>query len=212
MEEDLDMRQICKGLLGFAMACLLAGCATTPPTGPVQVTRFHDADAMAQLGASTVFIESAPSAKAEGLALAPYKAAVAQELSKLGYSEAAHSDAAVIAQVRVEHFTLGDERRERGPVSVGVGGSTGSYGSGVGLGIGINLGGGKSQQRLGTKLSVTLRRAEDNVALWEGRAELAVGSKSALAEPAANAPAVAEALFRNFPGGNGETIEVEVNE
>jgi hypothetical protein len=27
----------------------------------------------------------------------------------------------------------------RGPVSVGVGGSTGSYGSGVGVGVGVNL-------------------------------------------------------------------------
>lgn len=206
------MLQIGKSLIGLGTACLLVGCSTTAPTGPVQVTRFHDANATAQFAAGTVFVESAPGSDSDGLVLAPYKAAVAQELSKLGYSEAPRSEATTIAQVKVERFSKGGERRERGPVSVGVGGSTGSYGSGVGLGIGINLGGGKSQMREGTKLSVTLRKADDNAALWEGRAQLEVGSKSALTEPAANAQAIAEALFRDFPGGNGETIEVELNE
>lgn len=206
------MSQLRKGLIGLGLACLVAGCATTPSPGPVQVTRFHDADALSQAAGASVFVESAPGSDAENLALAPYKAAVAEELARLGYAEATRSDAATIAQVRVEQFRAGSERRERGPVSVGVGGSTGSYGSGVGLGIGINLGGGKSQERLTTRIAVTLRKADSNESVWEGRAEVAVGSKSALAAPAANAHVVVEALFRDFPGGNGETIEVEVNE
>ncbi len=206
------MSQFGKSLLGLTMAGLVAGCATAPAPGPVEVTRFHSADALANVTAGTVFIESAPGSDAANLALSPYKAAVAQELARLGYAEAARSEAATIAQVRVEHFTIGAEGRERGPVSVGVGGSTGSYGSGVGLGIGINLGGGKSRERLGTRLAVVMRKADNNEPVWEGRAEVAVGRKSPLAEPAANANMIAEALFRDFPGSNGETIEVEVNE
>lgn len=206
------MSQFGKSMLGGALACLLAGCAGTPAPGPVQVTRFHSAEALAQVSASTVFVESAPGSDATNLSLAPYKAAVAQELAKLGYAEAARADAGLVAMVRLEQFKSGGERRERGPVSVGVGGSTGSYGSGLGLGIGINLGGGKSKERLNTRLAVTLRKADSNEAVWEGRAEMAVGRESALAAPAANANLVAEALFRDFPGGNGETIEVEVNE
>ena len=206
------MSQFGKSLLGLGMACLVAGCATTAASGPIEVTRFHSAEALAQLSAGTVFVESAPGSDAANLALAPYKAAVAQELTRLGYAEAARGEAATIAQVRVEQFRIGSDGRERGPVSVGVGGSTGSYGSGIGLGIGINLGGGKSRERLGTKLAVVMRQADSNDALWEGRAEVEVGRKSPLAEPAANANLIAEALFRDFPGGNGETIEVEVNE
>lgn len=206
------MSQFGKSLLGLGVASLVAGCATTPAPGPVEVTRFHSAEALAQVTAATVFVESAPGSDAANLVLAPYKAAVAQELARLGYAEAGRSEAATIAQVRVEQFRIGSGGRERGPVSVGVGGSTGSYGSGVGLGIGINLGGGKSRERLGTRLAVVMRQADSNEPVWEGRAEVEVSPKSPLAEPAANANLVAEALFRDFPGGNGETIQVEVNE
>ena len=45
-----------------------------------------------------------------------------------------------------------DAQGRRSPVSVGVSGSTGSYGGGVGVGIGINLGGGPKDQA-GTELA-----------------------------------------------------------
>ena len=188
-------------------ALLLAACAT--PQGPVEVTRFVDPAGAARLGQGTVFVESAPGSL-EGLEAVPYKAAVAAELTRLGYRESNRAEAGQIAQVRVERYVETAEGR-RSPVSVGVGGSTGSYGSGVGLGIGINLGGGGGP-KTGTQLGVTLRDSKGGRNLWEGRAEIETGAKSPLADRTRNAQALAAALFRDFPGRNGETVEVEVTE
>jgi hypothetical protein len=190
---------------------LLTACTT--PQGPVEVTRFVDPSGAARLGQGTVFVESAPGSL-DGLEAAPYKSAVAAELIRLGYRESDRAGAGQIAQVRVERFVETAEGR-RSPVSVGVGGSTGSYGSGVGLGIGINLGGGQRPQT-GTQLGVTLRDARSGsgsgVNLWEGRAELRTTDKSPLADRTRNAQALAAALFRDFPGRNGETVQVKVTE
>ncbi|WP_421989789.1 DUF4136 domain-containing protein [Qipengyuania sp.] len=194
--------------LGIAAALTLAGCATPP--GPVEVTRFVAPDRMAQLGQGSIFVETAAGAQADSLALAPYKAAVAEELRRLGYSESDRSGAGQVAEVAVERYVIGSGGR-RSPVSVGVGGSTGSYGSGVGVGIGINLGGGR-KDRIGTELAVTIRDRTSGQSIWEGRADFQAPENSSLARGEANAQTVASALFREFPGNNGETIEVEVTE
>ncbi|MEP5936768.1 MAG: hypothetical protein ABJ239_00420 [Erythrobacter sp.] len=202
-----------KSLVGAALAAsLLVGCATTAAPGPVEVTRFHNANAIGQVGQGTVFVETAAGEEGNSLELAAYKLEVLNELVKLGYREAARADADHIAQVSLDRYSIKPETKGRGPVSVGVGGSTGGYGSGVGLGIGLNLGGGGQKERVGTDISVRLRNATDNASLWEGRASLSVGRDSPLAAPAANADIIADALFRDFPGNDGETIEIEVNE
>ncbi|MFA7586711.1 MAG: DUF4136 domain-containing protein, partial [Novosphingobium sp.] len=111
-----------------------------------------------------------------------------------------------IATVRVRRDTLQAVNRS-GPVSVGVGGSTGSYGSGVGLGVGIDLSG-NDGARVETELAVTIRDRASNQVLWEGRASHAVRAGSPLAETQLGAAKLAEALFKGFPGNSGETIEV----
>lgn len=199
----MNIRPVCLALLG---GLALSGCATTP--GPVEVTRFVAPEATAQLGRGTIFVETAPGTETDSLELASYKAAVARELAALGYVEAPRGEASQIAQVRVERFADIRER-QRSPVSVGVGGSTGSYGSGLGVGIGINLGGGP-KEKVTTNIGVMIRERESNATIWEGRAEFAVDVKSPLAETEANAATVASALFREFPGNNGETIAVGV--
>lgn len=199
-------------IIACAAATTLAACATTPVQGPAEVTRFHDAAGLTAISGGTFFVEAAPDSEPNALAIAPYKAAVAAELEKLGYAESVRSDARTIVQVKVDRFTVDGDQPRRGPVSVGVGGSTGSYGSGVGLGIGINLGGGRSKERVGTELSVMIRDVQTNRAVWEGRAQLETARGSIAAEPTTNAQLITEAIFREFPGGNGETIEVEVSE
>ena len=194
--------------LGLATALTLAGCATPP--GPIEVTRFVAPDRMAQLGQGNIFVESATSANGDTLSLSPYKSAVADELRRLGYTESDRTGAGQVAEVTLNRYVLGSEGR-RSPVSVGVGGRTGSYGSGVGVGIGINLGGGE-KDRLGTELAVTIRDAASGESIWEGRADFQAPENSPLARGQANAQTVASALFREFPGNNGETIEVEVTE
>lgn len=199
-------------IIASIAASALAGCASIPAPSPVEVTRFHDAAALTAAERGTVFVASAPGSKEDTLELAPYKAAVAQELAQLGYGEASSEDAALVAQVRLERYRIGIDGSRRGPVSVGVGGSTGSYGSGLGLGIGFNLGGGGSSERLGTELGVMLRDKASGQTVWEGRARFTVSPKSELADPARNAQVIADALFSEFPGNNGETIEVKVSE
>ena len=184
----------------------LAACAT-PSAGPVEVTRFVGQDTRAELGSGPIFVEGV-SSEVSPLALSPYTAAVAQELQQLGYSESARTNARQIAEVRLERYQIG-RGGNRSPVSVGVGGSTGSYGSGVGLGLGISLGGGQ-RDRIGTQLSVTIRDAATGQSLWEGRADFQASDNSSLASGPANAQTVAAALFEGFPGINGETVEVEV--
>lgn len=197
-------------LPAVALAATLAlGACATPP-GPVEVTRFVAPERVGQLGQGTVFVESLAGPQGDTLALAPYKAAVAAELKRLGYIEADRAGASQIAQVSVEKYTLAAGGK-RSPVSVGVGGSTGSYGSGVGLGIGINLGGGE-KDRLGTTLTVRITDKATQASLWEGRADFRPPENSPLARTQANAQTVASALFREFPGNNGETIEVKVSE
>lgn len=193
----------------LAMPLALAACATTRPAGPVEVTRFVADDLRAQLGNATLFVETAPGSSDEGLSLAPYKAAVARELARYGYSESARAGAGQVASVSVERTQI-DGQGRRGPVTVGAGGSTGSYGGGVGLGVGINLGGG-SDKRVVTRMSVSLRDVASGRVLWEGRARLDAPAKAPLAQSEPAAAALADALFRGFPGNNGETIEVEIN-
>lgn len=192
-----------------ATAALLSAC-TTMPAGPVEVTRFHQQAAAAKLGQTTIFVETASDADLGALELAPYKQAVARELAKMGYRETSRDQAAQVAQVSLERF-VSEPPPKQNPVSVGVGGSTGSYGSGVGLGIGINLGGKKSAQQVGTQMSVRIRDAASGEALWEGRANFSVGTDSPLAGGEANADTMADALFREFPGNSGETVEVKVS-
>ena len=96
----------------------------------------------------------------------------------------------------------------RSPVSVGVGGSTGSYGSGVGVGIGFDLSPRPSEQ-IETTLAVVIRDRETRKSLWEGRASFTVTATSPLSNTQLGAPKLAEALFRGFPGESGETILVE---
>ena len=194
-------------LVFAALAALsLAACATAP--GPVEVTRFVAPEAAPRLGQGTIFIETAQADNAGSLSLLPYKSAVAAELRQQGYTETDRASAAQIATVRLERYVLTAEGR-RSPVSVGVGGSTDSYGSGLGLGIGINLGGGE-RDKIGSILAVTIRDASTTANLWEGRADFRVADNSALAQPQANAQILTAALFSEFPGNNGETIEVKV--
>jgi hypothetical protein len=190
-------------LLPLLALASLSACVV--PTGPVEVTRFNRAAEGVAYGSGSYSVEVAGDAAAgQGLAASPYLAAVAREMQRVGYSEKiGGSD--VTAEVGVSTARYEPERRS--PVSVGVGGSTGSYGSGVGLGVGINLGGGPKAQ-IETILSVRIVRRTDNLVIWEGRATQAAKADSPAAQPGIAASKLAEALFQGFPGKSGETIRV----
>ncbi|HEY6869866.1 MAG TPA: DUF4136 domain-containing protein, partial [Novosphingobium sp.] len=124
-------------LLALIPALALGGCVA--PTGPVEVTRFHLPDT-APLGRGPIAVVAAPGMDPGSLELRAFTAAVGRELQRLGYREVTGEAGVQLAEVRLERRTVQPERN-RSPVSVGVGGSTGSYGSGLGVGLGFNLSG-----------------------------------------------------------------------
>lgn len=188
-----------------AAAATLGACQT--PVGPVEVTRFHDAVALSQAGRGTIAVTAAPGfSDTQSLEQASYQTAVTRELQRVGYRPSAAGTTQQVAEVKVERFTTTPGRRS--PVSVGVGGSTGSYGSGVGLGIGLDLSG-SSREQVTTRLSVSIRDSVTRAVVWEGRASFTVSASSPLAQTQLGAAKMAAALFQDFPGNNGETIEVK---
>ncbi|MFO6448109.1 hypothetical protein ACLBKU_13315 [Erythrobacter sp. NE805] len=195
----------------LAAALALSACATSPYTGPVEVTRFVAPPAeRAGLGSGTIAI-AFPDGPENQNARRAFAAAVGAELTRLGYTvvpEGAPADQT--AAVRTTRNAIAAAPRERqGPVSVGVGGGTGSFGSGVGLGVGINLGGGSEGPSAMTDLAVRITRA-GGATLWEGRSQIETGVKSPYSQVDTSARALAAALFRDFPGGNGETVTIPV--
>lgn len=195
-------------VLMLAGVAALSGCVA--PVGPVEVTRFHVPDTT-RLGRGTIRVEPAQG-QADSLEFRTYAAAVAQELTRYGYTEPlpGAASSAQVALLTVERQTY-KPQRGGSPVSVGVGGATGGYGSGVGLGLGIDLSGPPKDQ-IATRIFVAIReRAAPTTAtaLWEGRAAFVVRADSPLAQAPLGSAKVAEALFKGFPGQSGETIQVK---
>jgi len=197
-----------------AAALALGGCATAVP--PVEVTRFHT-NAVAGWAPGTRYAiatapldgpGTTPGAGMPSLEWNSYRTAVDQQLQQRGLVAAGSNERAPLL-VRIS-FDRSEQLPEgrRSPVSVGVGGSTGSYGSGVGLGIGINLGGGPKRMA-DLQLSVRIDDAASGQALWEGRALTAVPVKAPANQPSLAAAKLADALFRDFPGESGRTISVK---
>ena len=110
--------------LAAFIAASLPGCVA--PVGPVEVTRFHVPE-LTKLAQGAIAVEPAPGQDGKSLEFGSYAGAVARQLTLLGYSEAATGSASPqVALVRIERQSYRPDRR-RGPVSVGVGGSTGCY-------------------------------------------------------------------------------------
>ena len=189
--------------ISIMVSAALTGCVT--PVGPVQVTRFHAAD-VSPLGKGAIAVEPAPASDGNSLEWQTYRAAVMRQLVLLGYSEAPSGRGAQVAYLKLSRYTI--EPLRSSPVSVGVGGSTGTYGSGVGLGVGLNLSP-KPAAQVATDLAVAIKDRASAMTLWEGRASFTVSSKSPLAATALGAPKMSEALFQGFPGTSGATIEVK---
>jgi hypothetical protein len=149
-----------------AAALSLGGCATAVP--PVAVTRFHNVVPGWAPGTRYTIATApldAPANTMPSLEWNSYRAAVDEQLQRLGLVAAGANERAPLL-VRVA-FDRSEQRSaaRRSQVSVGVGGSTGSYGSGVGLGLGINLGGGpKAMADL--QLAVRIDDSASGQALW----------------------------------------------
>lgn len=189
-------------LVLIAPLALLGGCMA--PIGPVEVTRFHVPE-LAPQARGSIAVEAAPGMDGASLELQAYQGAVAQELRRIGFA-VQDKGGDQIAEVRLSRQTYRPDRA-RNPVSVGIGGSTGSYGSGLGVGIGLDLSG-PPPEVVETQLSVAIRDRKSGKVVWEGRAQFTVRATAPQAQTALGAPKMAAALFQGFPGNSGETILV----
>lgn len=201
------MRQIARraALAATLGAAALLGACTTTYVSPVEVTRFVGEEP-ALLGTGPIAVRAGPGMDAQSLEYSIFQTAVAEKLGKLGYIVAG-GDALQVAEISVERL-VSAQGRNRSPVNVGVGGSTGSYGSGVGLGIGLDLSG-PPPEEVDTELRVVIRPTGGTMALWEGRARFTATANSDMADTQASAGRLADALFTGFPGQSGETIQVK---
>ncbi|ASK88966.1 hypothetical protein SPHFLASMR4Y_02222 [Sphingorhabdus sp. SMR4y] len=185
---------------------LVSGCVAMTP--PVDVTRFHNAQ-IAPIVPGSVTIKANITDDGRSIEYASYNAALLRELQRIGFTEARvdAGDSDYVARYTLERAVL-SAGGDRSPVSVGVGGSTGSYGSGVGLGIGIDLSG-PPKDKIVTDLSVRIANRLDGNVVWEGRASIEAKEGSPASQPGLAASKLAEALFRDFPGESGTTIRVK---
>lgn len=195
-------------LVALGTALALSACATTPYTGPVEVTRFVAPEA-GELGRGTISV-TFPDEVTNLAARAAIAEAVSAELTRAGYTvlpEGVPADQTAAIRTSRSAIIAAPVQRQ-GPVSIGVGGGTGSFGSGLGLGVGINLGGGREGPAANTTLEVRIARSGGET-LWEGRAQMATGVKSPYAQVPTAARTLAAGLFKDFPGGNGETVTID---
>lgn len=197
-----------QSLVPLASAALLvSGCMAMTP--PVDVTRFHNAQ-IAPIVPGSVVIKAnvTDEGHSRSIEYTSYSAALLRELQRVDFTEARDDaeNSEYVFRYTVDRAVL-SAGGSRSPISVGVGGSTGSYESGVGLGIGINLGG-QPKDKIVTELSVRIARRDDGNVVWEARASVEAKQGSPASQPGLAAAKLAEALFRDFPGESGTTIRL----
>ncbi len=180
-----------------ALLLLAGGCATTPRA---DVTRFHQGAALAP---GAVHVVVAPDARLGALEGGAYARAVADALGRAGFAAAGSAAVArYVATVRVDEEERPQLARRGSGLSIGVGGGFGGRNVGVGGSVAVPVGQRREPPRaVATTLSVMLAPAPGGQTLWEGRAQ-------ADGPAAAVAPALADALFRDFPGPSGRTMQV----
>jgi hypothetical protein len=188
----------------LALAASLAACTTSGARRDVEVTRFHLGQPVAS---GQIAVEPFEPGAANSLEFQTYAAAVERQLTRLGWTVV--RTVGQSEQVAMVDMSQGTRERlgRRSPVTVGVGGTTGGWGSGVGGGISVGLGGRPAAVVL-TQLEVRIKRRSDGTVFWEGRATGEAGVNRPEAQPAVAADRLAEALFEGFPGNSGQTIRV----
>lgn len=186
----------------ISIAALLAAPVTVMAASPVKVTRFHLEQAISPGAFATAAQTGQDGSTIE---FRTYANAVAREMEKAGYAEAAKP--VYVAEISHERRTR-ERIAKRSPVSIGIGG--GSFGRHVGVGVGTSfgLGGGGSREVVATEMAVRIKRVSDGQIVWEGRAMTEGPSRAAANQPGPAAERLARALFAGFPGESGKTITV----
>jgi hypothetical protein len=194
-------RAISAALVAITLA--LGACSTTPTAS---VLRFHQNQS---LDRGAVYIRSNAPQMAGSPEFQQQANAVGAELRRQGFEPVSSPQAArFTAVVDVKTSELAGPPRQSG-VSVGLGGGFSSGNVGVGTSVNVPVGGRPSPSvATTTTLSVTLVQNPGSQAVWEGRASLETLPGGQRGTPLV--PVLATALFRDFPGPAGKTVQVPI--
>lgn len=185
------------------LIALLAGCATTPPVAPVEVTRYRVDD----VTRGTIAIVPANAGDLDPVSFRAYATALTDALTAQGYTVLPDGTRGAMTATVAIHTERGPSAR-RSPVSVGLGGGSWS-GGGVGLGGGVSfpIGRGRPREAVRTTLAVKIDKTNGD-GVWEGRAVTQSVRPVGTTDDALAARLV-HGLFTGFPGDSGRTIEVK---
>lgn len=196
----------------ISAALLLLPAAAIAATAHVEVTRFHllAPPAPAIIGASIAVEPAAPPADPAAPPAPPslqfgvLAAAANGALARAGFKPVAEGQPAdYVARIALTGSSELVQRRS--PFSIGLGGGTGGRNGGVGGGVSFPVGGG-ARTVTAALMTMHIRRTSDNTAVWEGRATTIAPA----ADPFSAAPALLEALLKNFPGQSGQSVKLKV--
>jgi hypothetical protein len=189
----------------LVLAASVAACTSTGGVRrDVEVTRFHLGQPVAS---GQIAIEPFEPGGENSLEFQTYAAAVERQLTRLGWTVVRTvGQSEQVALVDMSQGTR-ESLGRRNPVTVGIGGTTGGWGSGVGGGISVGLGG-RPRALVMNQLEVRIMRRSDGTSFWEGRAIGEARADRPEAQPAFAVERLAEALFQGFPGNSAQTIRV----
>ena len=184
------MKAIFSKACALAVATILAGCTTGGGGGAntqagIEVLKTHLGQPVAK---AQISVEPFERADANNPEFPGYAAAVAQQLSRLGWSVAPNPQSEQVALVDVQQ---GSRDILTQPAAAGTPRAASPAGAPV-----------------ATQLSVRIKRRSEGTVFWEGRATSEAGARSDQAQRAATVQRLAEALFRDVPGESGRTIRL----
>lgn len=170
-----------------------------PREGRIEVAHFvGTSPAASLLGRGAISVASGPDNMTLGVEDSSYRAAVAEQLEKEGYTMLAEAPGAQLAEVTVRHVLVQPPEAPHSPLGgeVAVGG--GNRGAGVGVAIALDFS--KPLKALiATRLDAKIRDGATKEILWEGHAEVLTreGDKHWTTQTLASR--LAAALFKGFP-------------
>jgi hypothetical protein len=179
----------------LALTAALAACSTTKApsgsSGGLEVARFHLGQPVAP---SQIAIEAFDKGDAARPEFATFSAAVARQLSALGWT--------VVPSGSEQVALIDVERGSRDAI----GALTAAR---IGRGVAPSAAVGSAEGLTATLLEVAIRRRSDGTVFWEGRAVGETRTGAQEDTPSAVVERLAAALFRDFPGESGRSIRVK---
>jgi hypothetical protein len=197
-----------RALKALPLAAILAVAACSNNIY-ADVTRFHTNQPISR---GTLAIVPPDPAMANSLEFRTHAETVAVQMRRLGYSTGLPaSQAEFLATVDITQVDAqGNVSRPGVSVGGGVGVPIGSNAA-IGANVAVPVGGSRRNPALRTTtLAVSIQRRADRAQIWEGRATKQIAANDDLAAATNAVPALAEALFREFPGTPGQTVRVRL--